>query len=850
MFCFTPTRDASHVAHLKDCQMQLNEPINAVETEITGDAPLVSRTDLAGRIVFANHVFVKVSGFTEDELLGAPHSIVRHPHMPGEAFADLWATIKSGRPWDGLVKNRTKTGGFYWVRANVTPVIENNQITGYVSIRSRPTREAITAADQAYTALRDGTAKRIGLRDGELIVDSTFSRLLDHCRSLRGRMVSVTAIILVIIAGVGALGFSGMAASNAVLRSIYENDLVSVDQLRSIVDRIRDDRNHIAQMAIALQRNKNRDQIQAEHLAPVEASLEQIAGLWRDYKLPERSPDQRILITQFDDRYASLLHEGIEPALALARQSNTAELDALFAKQMPPLFQAVFEADRALVVRQVEAGRDAYQGAVASLRHRLMIGVAIGCAGLIAILAAGWALHRAIRLPIRVIESNLRAVASNESALEIATPTMREYRDVVAMLRAMRAHLTFAGWQRRESESKAETVRHETVEAMAIRIETEAGGAVERVGLRARTMREEANAMTASAGRVNANSERTAIAVDDALKNVQIVAAASEELAASIREVSSQVDHASQVARDASGKGGDAREAIRSLSTAAERISTVVRLIADIASQTNLLALNATIEAARAGEAGKGFAVVATEVKALATQTAHATSEITQQIDSLRSATLAAVDQVEAVGRTLDTVAEVSISVAAAIEQQTAATHEIARNVAESGEAMQRITALMADVSREANAAGEQAGQLLGDAGAVADDVVALRTALVRTVRTATTEADRRLETRVMVNAACSVSLDAGGAAVTGRLLDLSTNGATIEIASLEGVTAGKFGQITLSSAGQARARFEVRSMVLPGNLHVRFVEGRVDAAFAAAVARLMETGKPMTKAA
>ena len=131
----------------------------------------------------------------------------------------------------------------------------------------------------------------------------------------------------------------------------------------------------------------------------------------------------------------------------------------------------------------------------------------------------------------------------------------------------------------------------------------------------------------------------------------------------------------------------------------------MVRLIADIASQTNLLALNATIEAARAGEAGKGFAVVAAEVKALATQTAHATSEITQQIDSLRAATMAAVAQVEAVGQTLDTVAEVSVSVAAAIEQQTAATHEIARNVAESGEAMQRITGLMAEVSREANSA-------------------------------------------------------------------------------------------------------------------------------------------------
>ncbi len=159
--------------------MRLNEPINTVETEIPGDAPLVSRTDPAGRITFANHVFVDVSGFSEQELLGAPHNIVRHPHMPAQAFANLWQTIKSGRPWDGLVKNRTKTGNFYWVRANVTPVVEDGQVTGYVSIRSRPTREAIATAEHAYTVLRTGSATSIGLRDGELVPDSLLHRCLD-----------------------------------------------------------------------------------------------------------------------------------------------------------------------------------------------------------------------------------------------------------------------------------------------------------------------------------------------------------------------------------------------------------------------------------------------------------------------------------------------------------------------------------------------------------------------------------------------------------------------------------------------------------------------------------------------
>ena len=146
-------------------------------------------------------------------------------------------------------------------------------------------------------------------------------------------------------------------------------------------------------------------------------------------------------------------------------------------------------------------------------------------------------------------------------------------------------------------------------------------------------------------------------------------------------------------------KGADAQATIGSLSQAAERIGAVVRLIADIAGKTNLLALNATIEAARAGEAGKGFAVVAGEVKALAAQTANATKEIAQQISGLRGATEAAVTAVDEIGRTLDEVAQVAVSVAAAIEEQNAATKEIARNIAESGSAVQEVTTRIAEVS-------------------------------------------------------------------------------------------------------------------------------------------------------
>ena len=132
-------------------------------------ALLVSQTDTGGRITFANDAFVRVSGFSREELLGAPHNLVRHPHMPQAAFRDLWATAKSGRPWEGLVKNRTKNGDFYWVRANVTPVVEGGELKGFISIRGRPERHEVAAAEAIYASMREGRSRGLQVRGGAIV---------------------------------------------------------------------------------------------------------------------------------------------------------------------------------------------------------------------------------------------------------------------------------------------------------------------------------------------------------------------------------------------------------------------------------------------------------------------------------------------------------------------------------------------------------------------------------------------------------------------------------------------------------------------------------------------------------
>ncbi|WP_374335872.1 methyl-accepting chemotaxis protein [Methyloversatilis sp.] len=139
--------------------MKINLPVTQKEVFLEPGKPIVTKTDLKGAITYANESFVSISGYTRDELLGQNHNVVRHPDMPPEAFEDLWATIKAGQPWRGLVKNRAKNGDHYWVEAFVTPITSDGRTVGYQSVRNSPKREDVAAAEALYRAVRDKSAR-------------------------------------------------------------------------------------------------------------------------------------------------------------------------------------------------------------------------------------------------------------------------------------------------------------------------------------------------------------------------------------------------------------------------------------------------------------------------------------------------------------------------------------------------------------------------------------------------------------------------------------------------------------------------------------------------------------------
>ncbi|WP_458095884.1 methyl-accepting chemotaxis protein [Roseomonas sp. WA12] len=285
------------------------------------------------------------------------------------------------------------------------------------------------------------------------------------------------------------------------------------------------------------------------------------------------------------------------------------------------------------------------------------------------------------------------------------------------------------------------TWRLATEEArLADTFEAEVGAVVDNLATQADQLRHAASSVHGTADRSGREAAQVADAAARASGEVGAVAAAAEEMAASITEITRRVAEAAEVAAQAVSEARATDNTVRGLSDSAARIGDVVRLIGDIAGQTNLLALNATIEAARAGEAGRGFAVVASEVKTLAAQTAKATEEISNQIQQMQSATSGAVEAIRGIGETVERTSGIATAIAAAVEQQGATTREIARSAAQVAGGTDTVNQAIGGVRAAAEEAGSAAGGMLAATEALAGQTVILReksASFLRAVRAA-----------------------------------------------------------------------------------------------------------------
>ncbi len=345
-------------------------------------------------------------------------------------------------------------------------------------------------------------------------------------------------------------------------------------------------------------------------------------------------------------------------------------------------------------------------------------------------LVIAWLLGGGIAGPVVNMTSAMEKLAGGDKSVEIpAQGRTDEIGQMASAVQVFKEKMIEADRLRAEQEEmkrRAEIEKKAAMNTMADDFESSVKGIVQMVASASTELQSTAQSMSATAEETSRQAGAVAAASEQASTNVQTVASAAEELSSSIREISRQVSESARISGQAVADAGRTNDQVKALAEAAQKIGDVVKLINGIAGQTNLLALNATIEAARAGEAGKGFAVVASEVKSLANQTAKATDEISAQVTSIQGATADSVHAIQTITETIGRINEIAAAIASAVEEQGAATQEIARNVQQAAAGTNEVSSNITGVTKAATDTGAAAGQVLGASGELSTQSEAL----------------------------------------------------------------------------------------------------------------------------
>ena len=685
--------------------MKNNQPITQQEKPFPPGEYLVSKTDLKGVITYCNDAFVELSGFDRDELMGSNHNIVRHPDMPAAAFEDLWNTVKSGYPWRGVVKNRSKNGDHYWVDAFVVPLRKGGATTGYLSVRSEPSRAQIHEAEALY--------RRLALGEG----GSPVSRFRFVHVNIRMRLMAVMGLMALLILGGAILGIGSLIQSSDALTAAYINHLKPAVAIAKMVDRLGDNR---AQIMLGLQHDpanpysKMHDHPIDRHIDRALKNRELVEALRREYVANRKTAEEERLAKIFFEARDRLSDEGNKPARAALAAGDFATAQKVLLTKINPLYDDMIAKGEVLQRYLAEQGERANTEDRSRFEIVRNLSIASAIITLILLVGAGTYLVRTIVVPMRRAVDYFERIAAGDLTNEIDISGRDEPGQLLCALAAMQVNLKIHLDQVRQ-------VSNSLDEQSAV-LTGNMGQVVERSMQqhdRVQGAAAAAEELTQSVAEVSASVANTAVA---ATRSKNLVGESTASMESSMKATSRVVD-----AVKSSGA------AIDDLNRAIEKIGIITKAIREIAEQTNLLALNAAIEAARAGEQGRGFAVVADEVRKLAERTATSTTDINATVSEFQAVTARAVASMEQAGREVeagiglmresvagldqilvssDEVAEMSSHIADAAKEQHGASQHVAISMSEISGLIEQNAQVAKEASHGADALAKSAHEL------------------------------------------------------------------------------------------------------------------------------------------
>ncbi|MEN3377447.1 MAG: methyl-accepting chemotaxis protein [Hyphomicrobiales bacterium] len=532
--------------------------------------------------------------------------------------------------------------------------------------------------------------------------------------SIRALLMGLFALMALIIGGEGLLAISKISAVNNSVVEIATNWMPSINIIRQINALAEQRRANIARHIFMTTDDemKGQDEVISKMSDTIAAALKRYEPMVSEGE--ERKAYQQFLQhwVDYQPLVTAVLNQSRAKQKAEAAKAYTGEVSQKFTQIRDDLTRLV-EVNEAGGKAATESAAENYGAA----RMMTIITLAIGM--LIALGAMAFSFFGIAR-PIGRITESMGVLAGGDTKAEIPFAARKDeigrmaaavqvFRDNMIKARALEAAAA-------ETEKRSAAQRKSDMHKLADEFQAAIGNIIDTVSSASSQLEAAANTLTRTAEVTQDLSGAVATASEQASSNVQSVASSTEEMTASVNEISRQVQESSRIAGDAVNQAQRTDARINELSQAAGRIGDVVKLITAIAEQTNLLALNATIEAARAGEAGRGFAVVANEVKALAAQTAKATEEISTQIAGMQTATQDSVAAIKEIGGTIGRISDIASTIAAAVEEQGAATTEIARNVGEAAKGTTQVATSITDVNRGAAETGTASAQVLASA--------------------------------------------------------------------------------------------------------------------------------------